>query len=127
MRKDRSFEEFLVAAREWAMERKVDEILGLRLLHRHHQPESDEAMVETLEEKALVTRPECLGKLGNAVPASWILATEGLRVFEYSRDPKVLESFPKVTLSLLKELETIIRKFSFESVLAPSIDPRGLY
>lgn len=89
-------------------------------------------MVESQEvfdgKEALITRPVSLSKLGDALPASWILtANGGFSVFEYSRDEKIKEICDTVTLTLLGELSNIIKKFSLENIIAPSLAPRNLY
>lgn len=130
LQKSRSFEQFLVEARELAQEHNLEESMGIRLIHRHTDITDNEIMVEKHEnfkgQDALVTRPASKISETEAAPASWIFDGEQYHVFEYSYDahvPKVVEAV-KNSPDFLNKFASLLKKYSYQNLIALAITDR---
>jgi hypothetical protein len=113
----------------------LDNILGIRLIHRHHPLSQGHVMVETPREESgiptLVTSPrpfEVALEIG-AQPASWIFGTQpgDIFLFETSNDlsvraaTEVLKTKPEV----FEAVGSILRQFNATSLLSLAIISRS--
>jgi hypothetical protein len=131
---EKNFKNFLAEAcilldkKEYAYFKKL---LGLRLLHRHHEVKLGQILAEVYEEfrgkKASVTKLEQLKEQGAPVPASWMHSDEGIKVFEYSHDQNVKDLYSKLQQNgeIIVDLINLLRKHGLEKVLSIAILDRS--
>jgi len=118
---------FLSVVKGLAEKYGVDDILGLRLIHKHFDIKDNLYMVEHSElwegKQALVTRPTPLDE-AIMFPASWILNEQGeYEAFEFSSDPVVTVHLVKLRSLpyLLEEYKQLAFSYGVSHLLAPSI------
>ena len=102
--------------------------LGVRLIHKHFTVKEGEEVVEyTNNENHFVTKS--FYSPSNAFPASWIITSDKLLVFEKSLDSQVKKIYKEITMhpEILEKMITVIKNFQLETLLAPSIQKRKNY
>ena len=121
---------FLTEGIKIAEKHGLDDIAGVRLVHRHFDAAVDECIVESNivddEGIALVTRAEKIEISHDAEPASWIKTERGFEVFEFSRDPAVKSAHEGnlINETFLLELDQSIMKYGLSGIITPSIMKR---
>lgn len=116
-------EEALPIAQRYGLENEI----GFRLAHKHHDLDESKGMVERFQRikgiPAFVTTIEEMGEGSEAVPASWIYSSHGLKVFEYSADPNVANIVEKLSNlpGFWKELERLTKRLGLLEIVAPAV------
>ena len=127
------FDLFLSESKQLAHKYGLEEIMGLRLIHRHTLLDKNEAIIEqnqSFENKpALITYKKDLKDIESAFPASWILKDNHFYVFEYSSDEKVKSSnnVLKHNSDFFYSYASLLSKYNYETLLALSIVDREWY
>ena len=121
---------FLTEGIKIAEKHGLDDIAGVRLVHRHFDAAVDECIVESNivddEGIALITKAEKIELSHDAKPASWIRTERGFEVFEFSRDPAVRSAHEGnlINETFLLELDQAIIKYGLSGIITPSIMKR---
>lgn len=129
----RDFDSFLLESKEIACRYNLEEIMGVRLIHRHTFLNENQAMIEKKEEfenkPALITYRQNIENIEDAVPASWILKEDHFYVFEYSSDEKVKNGFNflRTNQEFFNDYASLLVKYSYQSLVAPAILNREWY
>jgi hypothetical protein len=133
LKRNPNFEKFLAEAMEAIDKFQVP--VGFRLVHRHHDVPQQGAVVESFNSNfngkpALIS--EVKASAEGAFPASWIVLGNPqkfqLRVFEYSTDLAVKETFEQLQQEhapLIEYLSRLIIEYKLNDVIALSIAVRS--
>lgn len=127
------FDEFLEEASRLSTEHNFSELVGVRLIHRHHLVGDTEVMAESYEylddQEALVTRPVKMDSLKEYTPASWIIKDGTIKVFEYSKDLRVRNGYTKLqeSAAFISSFVNLLRKYEMEDLVSFSILDREWY
>jgi hypothetical protein len=117
---------FLAEARSLIANYDSIDFLGVRLVHKHNTLVDGDIMLEEFKydegEPMFVTSNKHITTAGG-IPASWIITSDGLRVFEYSTDVAAFSAFQYLDehSEPLRMLRNTIQKYALESYFAPSI------
>jgi len=121
-----SFNSFLGKVGEIVTAYKLEDYVGVRLIHRHFSLNPGQVMVENFEKvkdvSSLVTTPHdiSLAREKGAVPSAWIFLDSQLAVFEFSTDPAVKVGLKKVKDSqgFLGDIRKVIKEFDLQDLIS---------
>lgn len=127
-----AFQDFLLKTKRIIVSHGLENIIGLRLIHRHFNLNQEQVMVENFEMHkgipSLITTAHHIAdahKKG-AVPSSWILSGSHPVVFEFSTDQAVRSGIEKMLAApkFLPEIMGALLEDGFQDLLAVSISTR---
>lgn len=123
------FQAFLNRAGEIIRSHKLEDYVGVRLIHRHFSLNAGQVMVEKFEQidsvPSLVTSAEdiSLAREKGAVPSGWIFSKSNPVVFEFSTDLAVKDGLALIqnSLNFLREMREVIEEFKLEELMAVGV------
>ncbi len=134
---DRSFSnsngcEALIKVGSMILDYHLEDLIGVRLLHRHNRLDDFEVMVE--QEEVDTNGRDCLSTRAIAknesdcVANSWMLGSSGFEAVEFSTDPNVrLANAKGISNQFTKDIETVIDAQGVRNLLGLCIVPRSFY
>lgn len=104
--------------------------LGFRLAHRHNQLDEGMAMVEEVDQIdnkiAFITSANAQENTGH-YPASWVMTSSGLEVFEYAKDESVQQDLQTLITqqNIIHSIQCLSAQYDLNNILALSLLRRG--
>jgi hypothetical protein len=133
LRTKSSFHDFLSNAERIVLSHGLEDLVGLRLIHRHFPLDQEHVMVEKFglheEVPSLITSAQhvSIARENEAVPASWIVSGAYPVVFEFSTDTAVRNGIERLRQSPLffTEIMDLIKDNNLQELLAISVSKRS--
>jgi hypothetical protein len=128
LRSATAFDDFLETTRKIIFKHKLENYVGLRLIHKHFSVKAGEVMMEEFQihkgKPALVTRPVEVEEARSlcSLPASWILSGDGnFHVFETSTDPAIQGVIDKISEEFLKEISSLLQESKMQKLMSVAV------
>jgi hypothetical protein len=120
--KDRKGKYFIRAVREIYLKHGVEECLGVGLVHRHFDMDSDEILVQ----EGMISKPYTMKEIedSNIVPTSWTFRDNTLYPYEFEFAPSDATAFG-FSQEFLTELRDLLKAFDYDTFLGITTYRKG--